>query len=181
MNQVNYEMNLKDINEHKLQILKRGACPSILKGSFYIEQDICHVTIDVCGLFHLKTFLNEKGVEHKRFESSVQLYRETLGWLRKIVESALLAGDYLIDKNMFSMLLEDLYFESKKGRACLILKPSEESFFQRLCTLCNDIYTNCPASNADVLRGRLEEQNAKAVLSLQDILRLLSSWEYELS
>ena len=181
MNQVNYDTNLKEMNSHKLQIIKRGCCPSILKGTFYIEKDVCSVTVDVRGLFHLKTFLGESNANHNRFESRVQPYKEMLGWLRKIVESVLVAEEYLIDKNAFSLSVEHLYFASRKGNAFLILKPSEGSFFQKLCILCDDIYAICPSTNGDVLRKRLEEENAKALLNLHDLLRLLSSLECELN
>lgn len=181
MNEVKYEIALKDTCEQQLQLLKRGCCPSIVKGSFYVEKDICRVTADVSGLFHLKTFLENEESHEERFESSARFYKGILSWLRKIVEAFVSVEMFLVPESAISIRLEDLYFESEQGRAVFLLKPSDEGFFEKLCNVCNEIFEICPQSNADIIRSRLETQNASALLSTQDLLRLLSSWACEMN
>lgn len=177
----NYHFDIEHVSEHALQVFKRGCCPSLMTGYFYRQEDICHVCIAAGGLFHLETFLKKGGVKEQRFEASVQPYKDTLGWLRKIVEGVALAEQYLVDKNLLSMRLEDMYFEAGKGNVRLLLKPSSLGFFESLCELCTEIFMVYPQSNGDVIRGRLEKENVKSVLNLHAVLRLLSSWECELN
>ena len=181
MNKVNYEIALKDVCDQELQILKRGCCSSIVKGHFYVEEGVCKVTAEVCGLFHLKTFLESDDVHGNRFETATKLYKDILGWLCKVTEAVLSIEEYLVAKNAVSIRLEDLYFESKGGHALLLLKPSKDSFFKELCSVCDEIFALCPQSNADTIRSRLESQNADMLLSPKDLLRFLSSWSCELN
>lgn len=180
MNQLTYEIALKDTCEQQLQLLKRGCCPSIAKGSFYIENNICSVKADVSGLFHLKTFLTSGEVCGDRFESSAKFYKDILSWLRKIIEAYVCVEAFLVPVHAVSVQLEDLYFQSESGRAVFLLKPSSKGFFENLCGVCSEIFEICPQSNADIIQSRLETQNAHALLSMQDLLRFLSSWTFEI-
>ena len=181
MNEVKYEIAKIGTCEQQLQVMKRGCCSSIIKGDFYLEGNVFNVTTVVSGFFHLETFLKNGSLYAERFESSAKLYKDTLGWLRKIVEALLLSEDYLIPSQALSIRLEDLYYESEQGPALLLLKPSQGEFFEKVCKVCDEIFAICPQSNADIIRKQLQIQNANALLSLQDLLRLLSSWACELN
>ncbi|NCB41529.1 MAG: hypothetical protein EOM59_02805 [Clostridia bacterium] len=181
MNELIYEIALESITEYSLEVMKRGCCPYVIKAVFYTEGECCKVKADVHGFFHLKTFLSSVERKRGRFDSSISLHKEVLGWLRKIIEALAASKEYLMTEDFVSFLLDDLYFESRQGRAVFLMKPSKGSSFEKLCRLCEEISEACPDSNADIIKTRLQLQNANSLLGLQDVLRFLSSWECEIA
>lgn len=59
--------------------------------------------------------------------------------------------------------------------------PSQINLTESVAALCAEIFSVNPASSADVIAQRLLLQNAEALLDCKAMLRLLSSWEFELA
>lgn len=180
MTKLVYALPGSAISDHQLQVVTRGCCRGMVGASYIQTKESLQMTAAVSGLFHLRTFLTAQNSPGERSDGNLHLFKEVLGWLRRILEALDLAEEYLIPFDSIGLELDFIYFETRKGRALLLLNPSEKGFIERLQLLCMEIFSMDPRSNADVIAERLLRVNAECLLDRKAVLRLLSSWEYEL-
>jgi hypothetical protein len=179
---VSYSLIKRDIPDYQLQIAEKGCCPALAVISCFRAEDRLNVTADTSGLFHFKTFLSLDAMSAPGVsQSSLGLFKETLGALRRTVEAIQSIQEYLIPLSSLTLELEYLYFDKRKGKAVLFLMPSQKNLTDSMSALCLEIFSVNPASSADVIAQRLLLQNAETLLDCKAMLRLLSSWEFELA
>lgn len=182
MSTVSYNLKKSDIPEYQLKVAERGCCPAIMEINYFQTKGELNVTADTSGLFHLKTFLTgDAMLAPGAAQSSLCLFKETLGALRRTVEAVDAMQEYLIPLSSIALELEYLYFEKRKGKAMLLLMPSQKNFAESMAAVCTEIFSLNPRSSADVIAQRLLSQNFETLLDCRAMLRLLSSWELELA
>ena len=175
MTKLEYTIENGAVLPYQLEVLRSGQCKALLPGSYYIEDGAVHIICELSGTVSLFEMLGSDGNE------LLSGFRSLLRAMRRIIEASSLAEGYLIDGSNLSFSAEDIYFGADDGRARLILKPGKDSLAEAAYSLCGEIRKRCPSVNADALAERIKKEEARGTLGSGRMLRVLSSWEFELS
>lgn len=172
---VEYTIEAGSVYKYQLELLRSGRCKALLPGSYYIEGGLVHILCRSSGTLTLFQML--KGSEDELLSG----YRSLLSVLRTVIEAAQLAEGYLIESSKLSFSAEDIYFSADDGRARLILKPGAGSLSDAVSDICRELCRRSAGVNADVLAEKIEKESKRGSIGSERMLRLLSSWEFELA
>lgn len=175
MTKIEYTIERSSVYGYQLELLRSGRCSALLPGSCYEEDGNVHIVCDLSGTVSLFEMLGSDGTQ------LLSGFRSLLRALRRIIEAAYLAEGYLVEESKLSFAAEDIYFGADDGKARLLLKPGCASLADAAEQLCEEIRMRCPDVNADMLSSRIRQEAEKGKLGSERMLRLLSSWEFELS
>ena len=175
MTTLEYTIEKGSIYEYQLELLRSGKCKALLPGSYYVEGDNIRILCETSGTISLPEMLKSRDLE------LLSGFRSMLRALRRIIEASQLAEGYMIDNSKLSFAAGDIYFDADDGRAKLLLKPGQQSLVSSITALCGELGKRCPGVNAAVLSERLENEARRGTLGGERMLRLLSSWEFELA
>jgi len=174
MTKLEYTIKKGAVPDYQLELMRSGHCKALLPGSYYVESDDIHIICDLAGTVSLYEMLSCSRTE------LLAGFKQLLKIMRRIIEASAAAEGYLLDSSKLSFRADDIYFNADDGRARLIIKPGGESLADQVFALCGEIRRRCPSANADVLSERIMLENSRGLLSSGRMLRLLSSWEFEL-
>jgi len=162
LNEIEYNPGI--IKEYEKDVWRQGICPGLAKVSFLGDQ----VIFTSSGHVNLAEYV--KNNPQKTVTSKAC---RVISALRKIIESKISADDYLISENSIALDLDKIWINSIDGRVKLLPFASKTSFFDEICSICDQI-------GAENVKERLISQNKLSVMSEMDLLRYLSLFELEL-
>jgi len=175
MTTLEYTIEEGSVCEYQLELLRSGRCRALLPGSYYLEDGRVRILCDTSGTLTLFQMLKGRGDE------LLSGYRSLLSVLRRIIEAVQLAEGYLIEDSKLSFNAEDIYFNADDSRARLIIKPGCETLSDAVSGICRELCRRSAGVNSDVLAEKIEKESRRGSIGSERMLRLLSSWEFELA